>query len=177
MSGPGFGAVNSLRFPNDPGNGHFGSNNTMPLAGVTNSDWRLFFGEPKGPIETNPYGPFRKENFALPDAYKGSNPFLTNIIIQLVSDEDMWPTRVALPFRVTEGEMEIVWDEIHFNNSLLGPVPEEGVSRLVTQQVRAAASALAQLPLNPVCVHTPVFPACLPEGPSLRGSRGRLRPL
>jgi hypothetical protein len=140
MSGPGFGAVNSLRFPNDPGNGHFGSNNTMPLAGVTNSDWRLFFGEPKGPIETNPYGPFRKENFALPDAYKGSNPFLTNIIIQLVSDEDMWPTRVALPFRVTEGEMEIVWDEIHFNNSLLGPVPEEGVSRLVTQQVRGRAA-------------------------------------
>ena len=28
-----------------------------------------------------------------------------------------------------------VWDEIHFNNHLLGPVPEEGVSRLVTQQV------------------------------------------
>ncbi|MBE35246.1 MAG: hypothetical protein CMI16_06790 [Opitutaceae bacterium] len=27
------------------------------------------------------------------------------------------------------------WDEFHFNNTLLGPVPEEGVSRLVTQQV------------------------------------------
>ena len=48
----------------------------------------------------------------------------------------MWPTRIALPFRLSEGEMEIVWDEIHFNNSLLGPVPEEGVSRLVTQQAR-----------------------------------------
>jgi len=47
----------------------------------------------------------------------------------------MWPTKIALPFRLTEGEMEIVWDEIVFNNSLLGPVPEEGVSRLVTQQV------------------------------------------
>ena len=28
-----------------------------------------------------------------------------------------------------------IWDEFHFNNTLLGPVPEEGVSRLVTQQV------------------------------------------
>jgi hypothetical protein len=53
----------------------------------------------------------------------------------------MWPTRVALPFRLTEGEMEIAWDEIHFNNSLLGPVPEEGVSRLVTQQVRVRVSS------------------------------------
>lgn len=30
--------------------------------------------------------------------------------------------------------MEIVWDELVFNNHLLGPVPEEGVSRLITQQ-------------------------------------------
>ena len=135
MSGPNYGATNSMALSELPGNGHIGSNNTVPLGSVTQQDWRMFFGEPKGPIETNPYGPFRRENFALPDAYKGSNIFLTNIIIQLVSDEDMWPTRIALPFRVTEGEQEIVWDEIHFNNALLGPVPEEGVSRLVTQQV------------------------------------------
>ena len=70
------------------------------------------------------------------DAYKGSLPYMTNLIITLVTDEDMWPTKIALPFRLTEGEMEIVWDEIIFNNSLLGPVPEEGVSRLVTQQAR-----------------------------------------
>jgi len=35
---------------------------------------------------------------------------------------------------VTEGENAISWDELHFNNHLLGPVPEEGVSRLITQQ-------------------------------------------
>ena len=27
------------------------------------------------------------------------------------------------------------WDEIRFDNHLLGPVPEEGVSRLITQTV------------------------------------------
>ena len=182
--GPPNGNINNLGFRDQPGTGLYGSNNTMPMASVTNQDWRLFFGEPKGPIETNPYGPFKRENFALPDAYRGVNNHLTNVIItliqvgalppdprplrvgqlpycllslhqpgrcklgsscayhkplppieSLVQDEDMWPTRIALPFRLSEGEMEIVWDEIYFNNSLLGPVPEEGVSRLVTQQV------------------------------------------
>ena len=31
--------------------------------------------------------------------------------------------------------MEIAWDQIIFDNTLLGQVPEEGVSRLVTQQI------------------------------------------
>jgi len=30
--------------------------------------------------------------------------------------------------------MEVAWDEIVFNDHMLAPVPEEGVSRLVTQQ-------------------------------------------
>ena len=43
--------------------------------------------------------------------------------------------KIALPWRLTESEMEIAWDQIIFDNTLLGQVPEEGVSRLVTQQV------------------------------------------
>jgi hypothetical protein len=82
--GPAMAPTNMLRFPEQPGNGLYGANNMMPTTSVTNSDWRLFFGEPKGPIETNPYGPFRRENFALPDAYRGSNLYLTNIIITLI---------------------------------------------------------------------------------------------
>ena len=42
---------------------------------------------------------------------------------------------MALPWRLTESEMEIAWDQIIFDNTLLGQVPEEGVSRLVTQQI------------------------------------------
>lgn len=41
----------------------------------------------------------------------------------------------ALPWRLTESENEIQWDQIIFDNALLGQVPEEGVSRLVTQQI------------------------------------------
>ena len=101
----------------------------------SNGDWSQFFGPGKGPIETAPYGSYRRENFALPDAYRGSNVYLTNVIITLVTDQELWPVKVALPWRLTESEMEISWDQIIFDNTLLGQVPEEGVSRLVTQQI------------------------------------------
>ena len=65
----------------------------------------------------------------------GSSPYMTQIIIKIVTDTDMWPVQLALPFRMTEESQEIQWDEIRFDNHLLGPVPEEGVSRLITQQV------------------------------------------
>lgn len=56
-------------------------------------------------------------------------------MIEFISEEDLLPIRFILPLRETFNESSIVWDEYHFNNALLGPVPEEGVSRLVTQQI------------------------------------------
>jgi len=121
-----------------------GPNASMPMtyagapkgaAGGPAGGWDSYFGAPPRPLDLNPYDAMRRENLALPEAYKGHNIYLTQVIIQLVTQDDMWPGTIALPFRITESQMEIVWDEIHFNNHLLGPVPEEGVSRLVTQQV------------------------------------------
>lgn len=51
------------------------------------TDWSQFFGPSKGPIETAPYGAYRRENFALPDAYRGSNVYMTNVIITLVTEQ------------------------------------------------------------------------------------------
>lgn len=62
----------------DPGGVTFRSNQ---------GDWHQFFGPSKGPIETAPYGAYRRENFALPDAYRGSNVYLTNVIITLVTEQ------------------------------------------------------------------------------------------
>ena len=78
---------------------------------------------------------YKRENLSLPEAYKGTNPYLSNILITLIREDDMWPGKVALPFFVDENNMEIVWDEMHFTNHLLANVPEEGVSRLVSQEL------------------------------------------
>ena len=57
-------------------------------------DWSQFFGPSKGPIETAPYGSYRRENFALPDAYRGSNVYMTNVIITLVTEQASSKTRI-----------------------------------------------------------------------------------
>ena len=106
------------------------------------NEWSQFFGPTKGPIETAPYGSYRRENFALPDAYRGSNMYLTNVIITLVTEQDLWPVTVALPWRLTESEMEITWDQIIFDNALLGQVG--GCSQLPTPPP-------AVFPNNPAC--------------------------
>jgi hypothetical protein len=100
------------------------------------SGFENFFGPTRGDNTiTTPYSAYPRETLALPDVYKGSNPYLTNIILTIISDEQLIPTRILMPIRQTENETSITWDEFHFNEAVLGAVPEEGVSRLVTQQV------------------------------------------
>jgi len=142
MSGSGFpaGGPSTHGMPQQPGNGMIGANQAAAQTvgapgGQGAQNWNQWFGEPAGgKVHLDPYEAYRRENFQLPEAYKGHNVYLTTVLIQLITEDDMWPARIALPFRVTENENTIVWDEIHFNNTLLNPVPEEGASRLVTQQ-------------------------------------------
>jgi hypothetical protein len=103
-------------------------------AGDPMTAFEEYFGPPSRPVHVNPYELFSRQNMALPDAYLGRNDYLVNIIITTIKEEEMWAGRIALPFRIADSNYEIKWDEIHFDNQLLGPVPEEGVSRLVTQR-------------------------------------------
>ena len=98
-------------------------------------NWQDFFGEPRGPINTDPYSAFPRETLHLPEVYNGNNPYLTNVMLRIIDEEQLVPTKILLPIRQAGNDTSIVWDEFYFNNTLLGPVPEEGVSRLVTQQV------------------------------------------
>lgn len=100
----------------------------------SSEEWQQWFGLPNRPIETNPYDNYRQSTFAMPEGYKGSNAYMQMVLIQLILDEDLWAINFALPFRREENSIEIKWDVIEFTNNLLGPVPEEGTSRLVSQQ-------------------------------------------
>ena len=95
---------------------HGGPNSGMPItfanaptgAAGKAAGWEGYFGTPPRPLDLNPYDAMRRENLALPEAYKGHNIYLTQVIIQLVTKDDMWPGTIALPFRITENTMEIV---------------------------------------------------------------------
>ncbi|KAK3288628.1 hypothetical protein CYMTET_3846 [Cymbomonas tetramitiformis] len=103
-------------------------------SGLGTASFEPYFGENPKPYMLSPYDSFGRENFALPEAYLGYSPYMTNVMINLIKTEDMWPTAV-LPYRETKDTSTIRWDEIHFNRHFLGPVPEEGVSRLVSQEM------------------------------------------
>jgi hypothetical protein len=106
--------------------------------GTTANPWQPFFGEPTREFRLNPYAQYGRENYALPDAYKGPSPYMTQLILHVIAEEDMWPTRVVLPIRITESEMEIQWDEYVFNNHLLGAFFYPFLAR-TTSQVRPSA--------------------------------------
>eukprot|EP00854_Cymbomonas_tetramitiformis_P032935 gene32935-42006_t len=103
-------------------------------SGLGTASFEPYFGENPKPYMLSPYDSFGRENFALPEAYLGYSPYMTNVMINLIKTEDMWPTAV-LPYRETKDTSTIRWDEIHFNRHFLGPVPEEGVSRLIRNAV------------------------------------------
>lgn len=57
------------------------------------------------------------------------------MIVTLITDDDMWITRVALPMRTTNAQGEIMWNIWTFDNHSLTNVPEEGVSRLLSSKM------------------------------------------
>lgn len=133
-----------------------GSNGTpsLTVADAPHVDeWRQWFGAPPRPIDTNPYDAYRQSTFAMPEAYKGNSPYMQTVLIQLILDEDLWTVNYALPFRRDESRIEITWDVIEFSNSLLNVVPEEGTSRLVTQQMSAKQDYMQRFGLGFLLEH------------------------
>jgi hypothetical protein len=95
---------------------------------------KKFFGQPKPSFfnTTSEYDQYDIENFDLPDAYKGPNKFIRNILIAKITDADEFPIKRMAPLRKQEQHLEIQWDQWIFNQGLLGRTPEESVSRLLS---------------------------------------------
>lgn len=70
----------------------------------------------------------------LPDAYQGNNErLLTRIEEQMIFNSDFLVKKV-LPMRDTD-KLEYTWNKWVFNNTLLRPVPYQGTSRYLSNQV------------------------------------------
>jgi hypothetical protein len=105
MSGaPSYGAYNETNNGRPHSVGINGYNTAAPMSfGTQANPWQEYFGgfdmplpvlmftllnfsfrsagQPVGELKLNPYDAFARENLALPDAYKGSSPYMTSIII------------------------------------------------------------------------------------------------
>ena len=72
-------------------------------------NWQDFFGEPRGPISNNPYSAFPRETLHLPEVYKGNNPYLTNVMLRIIDDEQLIPTKLLLPLRQAGNDTSVTW--------------------------------------------------------------------
>jgi hypothetical protein len=138
---------------------------------TTPNPWQPYFGEPVREFKGNPYAAYGRENNALPDAYQGSIPYMTQLMIHIIKDEDLWPTKVVCPVRITESEMEVAWDEIVFNDHMLAPVPEEGISRLVTQQTNERRDHYVRYGIALILEHGFMVRSCARRPPSADANR------
>lgn len=106
-----------------------GSTGTAPT-----NKWDPFFGSPEGYHEdVRADDQLSHETFNLPKAYEGKNKRLEDILDFMIRKEDEFYTRELLPWEYTE-ELHITWDVWKFNRTLADVVPEQGISRLVTQE-------------------------------------------
>lgn len=115
--------------PNSVSQHHFSLGTGSLDAG---NKYEKYFGPPIGEVKPSPYDKIPYTNYDLPEYYKGKNLFLRDTIDGLIMDaSDRWYTTVALPWAQTD-QLHLIWNEWHFNTSLVGRVPHEGISRLVT---------------------------------------------
>lgn len=106
-----------------------GSTGTAPT-----NKWDPFFGSPQGYHEdVRADDQLSHETFNLPKAYEGKNKRLEDILDFMIRKEDEFYTRELLPWEYTD-DLHITWDVWKFNRTLADVVPEQGISRLVTQE-------------------------------------------
>ncbi len=72
------------------------------------------------------------EHYDLPDAYTGPSKYMSQVMINQITNAEAWPVSELLPWKRWEESMEIHWDEWHFEDALPDRVPEESVGRLLT---------------------------------------------
>jgi len=93
-----------------------------------------FFGTPGGyHAEVRADDQLSHETYNLPKAYEGKNKRIEDVLDFLIRKEDEFYTRDLMPWEFTL-DLHIVWDVWKFNRTLASIVPEQGISRLVTQE-------------------------------------------
>jgi hypothetical protein len=113
--------------------------NYMPEEG-----WMDFFGKPKGRIEKPASDDLEYELYDLPAAYTGKNSYLSQILINQITNDDTWILREFAPWIKFESSMTVSWDVWSFNDHMLGRTPEEAVSRLLNSKFTSESTTLVR---------------------------------
>ena len=95
---------------------------------------------------------FAHETHNLPKAYEGRNKFMMATIDFLITKDDDWYTRFALPWEYTE-ELHVMWNIWRFNKTMMDYEPHQGVPRYVTQESESHKDSLSRRGLAFIIEH------------------------
>lgn len=130
------------------GNGDGGMNGggtyTDPYTDKKNptiADYENIFGPAARDVKLDLQRNKRHARWHLPDALKGSNPWLTDRIDGLITDTTGSPfTTKILPYKYIENvDQKIKWNAWSFDEGLASRVPYESAARTLTQTKRSYA--------------------------------------
>ena len=95
---------------------------------------------------------FARETLNLPDAYKGRNKYLENVLQYLITDAGSWYCTAALPFEHTD-EINVAWEIFRFNKSLFDIAPNQSVPRYVSAESESRSDRLIRRGLGFIIEH------------------------
>ena len=99
-----------------------------------NSPLESFFGPYQGTAESlRADDRLAHETYNLPEAYKGRNKFLEEVLDFKIRKEDEFYTRDLLPWEFTD-DLHVAWEIFSFNRTLADLEPHQGVPRYVSAQ-------------------------------------------
>jgi hypothetical protein len=148
----------------DPG--RFGGGTYVAPSGgqsdPTVQDYENVFGPAARDVKLDMQRNKRHARWHLPDALKGSNPWLTDRIDGLITDTTGSPfTTRILPYKFIENvDQKIKWNAWSFDEGLASRVPYESAARTLTQTKRSYAGSTIRQGLAITMVH-PLNPECM----------------
>ena len=90
-----------------------------------------YLGPPTSQFQQSAYDNHPYSDWDMREAYKGKNLFMTDTITGYILEANDFYTTLLLPWMYSE-QLHVRFNEWHFNSTLAGRVPYEGISRLVT---------------------------------------------
>jgi hypothetical protein len=127
----------------DPGStgGSTYTNRNANASDPTIQDYENIFGPAARDVKLDQQRNKKHARWHLPDALKGSNPWLTDRIDGLITDTTGSPfTTRILPYKFIENvDQKIKWNAWSFEEGLASRVPYESAARTLTQTKRSYA--------------------------------------
>ena len=95
---------------------------------------------------------FAHETYNLPDAYKGRNLFLGDMLDFLITRTDDWYTSRVMPFRQTD-QIHVSWNVFRFNKTMADLQPHQGIPRYITAESEEHSDSLVRRGLAFIVEH------------------------